>query len=79
MKVSELKEWLATLPEKFDNNDVVFRRIVSNDPNDADSILCLDIPLVALGIDEADNEMYLCDEDSANILEDDGTDGPIEG
>lgn len=67
MKVKDLREWINELPQEFDENDIVFKRIIKQF-NDG-TLGCLDIPLSSVGIDEEDNEMYLCDEDSSEIID----------
>ncbi len=67
MKVKDLREWINELPQEFDENDVIFRRIIKQ-LNDG-TLECLDIPLSGVGIDEEDNEMYLCDEYSSEVID----------
>ncbi len=67
MRISQLKEWLSELPTEFDDNVVVFRKMYE-DPNDSDRVMCIDTPIVGVGIDEENNEMYLCDADSDRVL-----------
>ena len=67
MKVKDLREWINNLPSEFDENDVVYRRIMGEVDNE--SWGCLDVPISGVGIDDGDNEMYLCDEETSEIIE----------
>lgn len=66
MDVKELKDWINKIPKTLDNNKVVFRTIKELDN---DNWGALDISITACGIDEGNNEMYLCNEGSAKILD----------
>lgn len=66
MKIKDLKNWLDKLPNNYDETNIVFRTIREND---VDSWKAFDINISACGIDEGNNEMYLCDEKSAKMIE----------
>ena len=67
MKIKDLKVWLDTLPQKFDEYDLVFRKIVGKDNNDY--MVAKDNSIDACGIDIGNNEAYLCGEKTHNIIE----------
>lgn len=68
MKVKHLREWINNLSSEFDENDVVFRKIIE-ELADGETWGCLDVPISAVGIDDGDNEMYLCDEETSFLIE----------
>lgn len=68
MKVKDLREWINALPAEFDENDVVYRKLIG-ELTDGDTWGCLDVPISGVGIDSDDNEMYLCDEETSDKIE----------
>ena len=66
MKIKRLKEWLETLSVEFDEYEIVFRKVVSK--ND-DNMIAKDNAIHACGIDADNNEAYLCDITTHNIIE----------
>jgi len=68
MKIKHLREWLDNLPIDYNETEIVFRTIKEN-KEDTENWYALDIPIAACGIDDGNNEMYFCDENSAKIIE----------
>ena len=66
MNIKELKNWINTIPDSYNSDTIVFRTIMElNDENWSSK----DIPISSCGIDEGNDEMYLCDEKSSKILD----------
>ena len=68
MKIKHLREWLDNLPKDYNETERVFRTIKEN-KEDTENWYALDIPIAACGIDDGNNEMYFCDENSTKIIE----------
>lgn len=68
MKIKHLREWLQNLPTDYDETDIVFRKIEEN-KEQLDYWIAIDIPISGCGIDDGNNEMYFCDENSIKILQ----------
>lgn len=66
MNLTDLKKWINNLPEsELGNYEAVFRTIKELDN---EYWFAYDIPIVAVGIDENNKELYLCDEESHKII-----------
>lgn len=65
MKIKDLRYWLETLPNTFDETELVFRTVTEGE---GDYLLAQDIPISACGIDNNTNEAYLCDIVSHQII-----------
>lgn len=63
--IKEYREWINSIPSDFDDCQMVFREI---EKLDEDNLIAKDRPIVAVGIDDGTKEAYLCDGDSAKIL-----------
>lgn len=69
MNLRQLKEWINELLEdELGEYSVVFRRIKILNKKYWSAY---DIPITASGIDDGNKELYLCDEESAKIMEKD--------
>lgn len=66
MKIKHLKGWLNTLSKEHDECEVVFRKVIDKDGN---YMVAKDNSVDACGIDIDNNEAYLCDETTHNIIE----------
>ena len=66
MKIKHLKGWLNSLPKENDECDVVFRKVIGKN---GDDMVAKDNSIDACGIDTDNNEAYLCDETTHNIIE----------
>jgi hypothetical protein len=67
MKIKDLKDWIDTLSKEHYEYEVVFRKIVGKNNNDY--MIAKDNSIDACGIDTDNNEAYLCDETTHNIIE----------
>ena len=65
MNIKDLRDWLKELPTEFDDFDLVFRKIV---PLDKDNWSAYDKTIASCGVDSGNNEVYFCDEDSHNNI-----------
>lgn len=74
MNIGDLREWLTTLPEEFDDMQLVFRKLGhltnDSDPNDGEDgnyHYALDAPIVAVSIDTENDECCFFDKESADF------------
>lgn len=67
MKIKELREWINTLPETFDDYEVVKRR-VEKDLQTEGNLIAHDTSVVSVGVDEEHQELCMYDEDSYNLI-----------
>lgn len=65
MKIKDLRYWLGTLPNNFDENELVFRTVTEGE---GEYLLAQDVPISACGIDEDSNEAYFSDYESHKII-----------
>jgi len=66
MKIKQLREWVNTIPQEFDETDLVFRKIM---PKDSENWLAKDKSIAACGIDAGNNKAYFCMESDAKTIE----------
>lgn len=74
MKLYDLKGWINSLPDEVLNHDVVFRNFMVIE-NDKENLFAKDVHIAACGIDDATQEAYFCDKESAMILDEGILDG----
>ena len=68
MILSEVKKWINSLPEEMGDHEISFRKFY---PLDEENYKVQDEKLVSAGVDIEDNIIYFCNQESADLLEDD--------
>jgi len=62
-------EWLQSMPEEFDEFELIFRE-VKKDPENEKQLICHDTPIVAGSVDKETKEICLFELDSYHVMED---------
>jgi hypothetical protein len=66
MKVKNIREWVNSLPEEFDEYNMVYRKI--NKSEDDGNIYVFDMPIVSASVDEENKEMCVSDDDTTKLI-----------
>lgn len=64
MTVKDLKEWIKILPLEFDDNELVYRKLIIDEKEDSDIWAVKDMIISSCGIDEEHKEAWLCNYDT---------------
>ena len=66
MTLAQLKDWISSLPAKFNDHHIVYRKI---DNADEENWYCLDAAIVSAGIDEENGEIFFLNSESTNLYD----------
>lgn len=66
MTVKEFKKWAASLPEKFDDYELMFREF--REIKNSENISAKDIPIIGVVIDSENKEACFYDSKSGELL-----------